>query len=310
MKRFIRLSFCLFITSSLYSQSISGENYQGSVGLNLTFGTTVNRIGLFAKGFYIHKDVQFNLDTRYHFNISSYGPRLSGPEWSLKGGVVWAWGEQASIENPFLSPVGNQIEKTNSLGYSFNYYWDKIGTNQATGTLSVQFDKVNFIMENDAFAPPAADKFRTAAIKFTYRIQENTYLTINSTLWTGDPFTDMLDTQRDLAHYPSRYGFRDMSYTKYGKFSHGILSVGLQQILPFQQEIRYNLGVDSEWVRHILQNVIIHDLYFIPNIINPAKHPHIPMVSNTGEQYLFYSHQEVKPASFYGQFSMNGTLFY
>ena len=131
MKRFIRLFFFLFITNSLYSQSISGENYQGSIGVNLTFGTTVNRIGLVAKGFYIHKDFQFNLDSRYHFNISSYGPRLSGPEWMLKGGFVWAWGEESNIENPFLSPISNQIGKTNSLGYSFNYYWDEYFANSS-----------------------------------------------------------------------------------------------------------------------------------------------------------------------------------
>jgi hypothetical protein len=305
---FLLFNFCL--STFLQGQRIQGENYGATIGLNLTLGTTVNRIGIVAKGYYIQKDFQFNLDGRYHFNMSSYGPKLSGQEWTIKSGVVWAWGEQQNIENPFLSPVSNQIGKINSLGYSFNYYWDEIGTNQTTGIIGIQLNRFNFTMENDAFAPPPADKFRTAAMKLTYRLDESTYLLLNSTLWTGDPFTDMIDTQTDLPHYPSRYGYRDMTYAKYGNYSHGILGLGLEQMLPYGQEIRCDVGIDSEWVRYVLQNIIIHDLYFVPDVLNPAKFPHIPILADDGQQYLFYSHQRVKPACFFAQLALNGTLFY
>ena len=140
--RKLLLLYLLFSTSILNAQRIEGENYGGMLGLNLTFGSTVNRIGLVVKGYFIQNEkFQYNLDARYHFNMSSYGPPFTGQEWVLKGGFVWAWSDELDIENPFLSPVSNQLGKKNSVGYSINYYWDEIGTNQSTGTVSIQVDR-------------------------------------------------------------------------------------------------------------------------------------------------------------------------
>lgn len=310
MKKLSILFALLFFTQILNAQLLKTDYCGASLGLSIQFGSTVNRIGLFAKGFGIYRDFQLNADLRWHFNISSFGPPRSGQEMSYKLGIVWAWGNSDTLDNPFLSPVSNQIGKKNSLGYSFNQYWDQIGTSQKTGLISLQLNRLNFIIENDAFAGPPADKFRTAAMILNYRLTETSTIGINSILWTGDPFTNLIDTETQDPDYPSQYGYRDMSNANYGECSHGIISAQFQQLFPNHQQVKMELGADSEYIRHLLQNIIIHDLYFVPRSLNPSKHPHIPMVADDGSQYLFLPHQKVKPSTFFGQFAVNGTWFY
>lgn len=306
---FLVLLFSVLVNTSV-GQSISNEHYHIQAGVAVQFGSTVNRIGLFTKGYAIYKDFQLNADFRWHFNMSSFGPPESGQEWIYKIGLVWAWGETDTLGNDILTPLSNQIGKRNSIGYSFNQYFDQINTNQKTGLASIQLNRLQFIIENDAFAGSPADKFRTAAAVFQYRLSSTQQLGINSILWTGDPFTNFIDTKKEDTNYPSRYGYRDISKAFYGKYSHGILSMQFQQVFPFGQVMKYDIGMDSEYVRHVLQNILIHDMYYLPNKINLAKHPHIPMLDKNGEQYLFLEGQRVKPVQFFGQFALNGTLFY
>lgn len=302
--------FILNLSNIVEAQSYIKDDFGIQTGVTFQFGSTVNRIGVFAKGFVIYQSFQLNTDVRWHFNMRSFGPPVSGGEWIYKVGLVWGWGETDSLSNEILTPVSNQIGRKNSIGYSFNQYRDKIGTTQKTGLASIQLNRLQFIMENDAFAGPPADKFRTAAATFQYRLTPTTQIGLNALLWTSDPFTNFIDTQTEDKDYPSRYGYRDMRFAQYGKYSHGILSMQLQQVFPYQQTVRYDLGIDSEYVRHVLQNVVIHDMYYVPDRINLAKHPHIPMISDDGTQYLFRAGQKVKPLLFYGQLGLNNTVFY
>ena len=310
LKNIILIIFMMILSNNLTPQSLIRDNYGVQAGISFQFGSTVNRLGLFAKGFVIYESFQLNTDVRWHFNIRSFGPPISGGEWIYKVGLVWSWGKNDTLRNEILTPVSNQIGKKNSIGYSFNQYRDQIGTTQKTGLASIQLNRLQFIIENDAFAGAPADKFRTAAATFQYRLTATTQIGINSILWTGDPFTNFIDTQTEDATYPSRYGYRDMRLAQYGKYSHGILSMQLQQVFPYQQAVKYDLGIDSEYIRHALQNVVIHDMYYVPDKINLAKHPHIPMVSDDGTQFLFRAGQKVKPLLFFGQLGLNSTLFY
>jgi hypothetical protein len=302
--------FILFHILNLSAQQFQSDCCGASVGVSIQFGTHINRIGLFAKSYAIYKDFQLNADVRWHFNYRAFGPDLSGSEFVYKIGAVWAWGDVDTLENPFLSPVGNQLGKRNSIGYSFNHYFDNIATNQKTGFISIQLNRLHFIMENDAFAGAPADKYRTAAAILQYRISPTSLLSLNTILWTGDPFTNFIDTQTFDDNYPSQYGYRDMSNASYGNYSNGIFGLQFKTMFPFGQEMRYDIGFDSEWIRHFFQNIIIHDLYILPKVLNPMKHPHIPMVSNDGSQYLFLEGQKVKPMSLFAQFGWNGTVFY
>jgi len=70
------------------------------------------------------------------------------------------------------------------------------------------------------------------------------------------------------------------------------------------------MGVDSEHIRYAIQDIFIHDMYFIPKKWNKAKNPHYPMLDTTGQPYLFKPGQKVKPTSFYFEFSGNTGIFY
>lgn len=239
------------------------------------------------------------------------GPPKPTKELTWGVGALWAWGQKSETSrNPFHSLVENQTGLSNSLAYSFRAYKDGIGTSQLTGVAGVELGKWQFTVENDAFSGVAADKFRTAAACMRYRLPDGAHIGLETILWTGDPFTDMIDTKTRDNAYPGRYGYRDMSHAHYGRFSHGILAMLWQQALPYGQTAKAEAGIDSEWVRHFLQNIIIHDLYILPDCINPAKMPHIPMVADDGTQFLFREGQKVRPARFFGQVSLNGDLFY
>ena len=313
------IHFSLFVNA----QTLTTSDWGVRLGVHYQFGTIVNRVGCFSKAYFSYRDVQFNVALRWQFNMSNYGPPKSGQEFVLKGGAAWAWGQATDLNALRWTSAGHQSNKRHHIGYSFNHYWDQIGTNQSTGTLQLQLHRWAFTIENDAFAGPPADKFRTAAARLSYQPNPQILIAIASTLWTGDPFTNFIDTQVSNSGYPSRFGYRDMRNANYGKYSHGILNMlvqyqppleasitGLNHHWHFEPSLRLATGIDSEWVRHILQNIIIHDLPFIPARFNPAKHPHIPMVCEDGSQYLFLPFQRVKPASTFVQWGCNESVFY
>ncbi|MEL6867034.1 MAG: polymorphic toxin type 23 domain-containing protein, partial [Bacteroidota bacterium] len=108
-----------------------------------------------------------------------------------------------------------------------------------------------------------------------------------------------------------RYGYRDLSATEWGIYSHGILALEWQYgALPFQQIAATALGIDAEAIRHILQNKIIHDGLSFPNRPFSSPNPHIPMLDQNGAPYLFHPDQEIRSARFFGQFALNPPLFY
>ena len=89
-----------------------------------------------------------------------------------------------------------------------------------------------------------------------------------------------------------------------------LLSFQVEQLMPYQQVARVNVGVDSEWVRHILQNKLIHDQYFVPKRFIKRPQMHFPMINTKGGQYLFKEGQKVRPTSFYFNVGMNSGVFY
>jgi hypothetical protein len=68
--------------------------------------------------------------------------------------------------------------------------------------------------------------------------------------------------------------------------------------------------VDSEKVRHIVQNRFIHDMDYLPEQWVATENPHVPMRDADGGQYLFKEGQTLKPAEPFLEFSMNPSLFY
>ena len=179
-----------------------------------------------------------------------------------------------------------------------------MGTTQQTGIVSFEFNKVNLIAENDIFARPRLDRFRTGAFLLQYR-EEKAQFGINSTLFTGQMGSKVADEI-----YPHSQLYKNRIGGKHTEISHGLLSAQFQYILPNKHKAQASIGVDSERVRHAIQNRLIHDVIFLPKKWRFKTNAHVPMLDEKGEQYLFKETQKIKPATIYYNLFSNPGLFY
>ena len=215
-------------------------------------------------------------------------------------GVVYGYGIKDTTENYFYTPVSNQTQHKNSFAYAYNYYFNTIQTSQSVGTFSIQVDQFQLIAENDIFAQPKLDRFRTGAFILQYH-KDKYQLGINSTLFTGQMGQRVTDE-----NYPSNHVYENTVGAKYPKFSHGLISAQFQYAGDFYQVYQGNIGIDSERIRNFIQNKLIHDISSIGKHLNA----HIPMLDENGEQYLFKEGQKIKPMKFYFNGFTNPSIFY
>ena len=198
-------------------------------------------------------------------------------------GGVFAWGDTDMADNVFLSPVSNQTGHKYSLAYAYTYYWDKIKTSQPTGTVALQVDAFHLATENDFW--PAGAVTNSAQEPFQPAPQHKTLIAVKTMLWTGD--TGKNTREIKVSQYPSRFGYRDMRQAPHGAYSHGILSAQVQYAWSGFQTLGGEVGVDSEKVRHAVQNRFIHDMDFIPDNWVHTENPHVPMRDAHGDHVPF-----------------------
>ncbi len=302
------LLFLLVLKSNCFCSLLYTQEYFIAYGVSFNCGTKINRLGLFVQGGLVADYFQLNIGCRTYYNLSTFGPSKPGFELQTNAGVLFGYGGLRKRASKFYSSIENQTLYKNSIAFSYNYYFDKQNTSQPTGLLALEFSKFSIWHENDLFGKSAADKYRTAAFKFAYT--DTVFrLAVNVKMWTGD--TKGQPRVRNNS-YPARAGYIDMSEETFGSFSHGILSLQADYALPYSQFARIDMGIDSEKVRHVFQNKIIHDWIFIPeNWLKPESYNlHIPMLDKNGRQYLFNSDQQIENTQFYINFSGNPGLFY
>ncbi len=283
-------------------------NIGGSIGLAFNIGSKVNRLGVQVNGFYVKDQVQVNAGLRFYYNFNSFGPKVPRPEWQLNTGVLYAFGDRDTLVNDFLHAVSNQTGHKYSLAYSRNFYFEKL-TRQQTGTFGFSLGKVEFIHENDAFSFHGKDRYRTGGVLLSYRLPETRFV-LNTTLWHGNTHGPKVCRIKDTGGYPCRHGYKDLSETHCGKFSHGFFSAQVQQVLPYTQTAGFSVGMDSEKIRHFWQNRVMHDLLLFPAKWESAHNPHYPMLDENGIPYLFKEGQELRPTRFYFDLGLNPGLFY
>lgn len=304
----IILSFILllFWNTDTYSQKI--KNLYINTGIFISSGTTQNRIGFFIGGYYIYKQFQINLTIRPTYNIFSLGTGKESSELHANLSLVYGYGGIDSIKNNFVTEISNQTGRKNSVAISYNAYIDNIETSQFTGTIALEFNKFGIIHENDMWGEPRSDRFRSAGIQLYYRTKQIKYAT-NVILWHGNAFAkgSKSYTKTD---YPARWGFKDFNKSKYGKFSNGIWSTQVNLLLPNMQVVNFDIGIDSEKVRHMVQNRFTHDMCFLPDKLVINKLLHYPMIDDKGNLYLFKKNQKIKPSTFYLNLAFNQNLFY
>ncbi len=296
----------MIISTTTYSQIV---NYGVSGGLSFSFGNKVNRIGLNVSAFYAYNFVQVNASVNSYYNFKTLALSCKTPELQMGVGLQMAWNKDDIITNRFIGLTENNTNYKNSFGYSFLYYFDKQGTSQAVGVINVNIDKFTFATENDLFSwlkQGSLDRYRTGAFVFEYRYN-NTKIGVKSVFWTGDYSKSIKITDSD---YPARFGYRSANKSVLGNFSASLTSLQIEQLLPYNQVARVNIGVNSEKIRHLVQNKIMHDQYMFPVKWIGVEQYHIPMLQKDGSQYLFKEAQKVKPTTVYFNLGLNEPVFY
>jgi hypothetical protein len=299
---------CICIACFICKQPLIAQQYQeGKLGINIglvfSIGTHIDRFGGVVNAYYKRDQFQINSEFRVYFNAENLGPNQSSLETVLSLGAIYSYGASDSLTNDFFNPVSNQTQHLNSIGYAYRIYSNSLKTSQKTGLISIQINNFNLVAENDLFAQPKKDRYRTGAFLLNYS-KDSYQIGINSTLFTGEMGERITDE-----NYPFNHVYENTKGGTYTEFSHGLLSAQFKYVDEFHQTYQANAGIDSERVRHAIQNRLIHDILVLPKLTNNIN-AHVPMLDNKGEQYLFKEGQKVKPLKLYMNGFMNPSLFY
>jgi hypothetical protein len=298
----------LFLSANLRSQNLFfNDNRAGfNLSANLAFGTHFQRLGFNINFFFVSGFFQSNSEVRMYFNFKGPGPRGIYPELTVAQGILFGYGAQTDLFNPFFSSISNQTGFQSSAAYSYNAYFNRRLTTQQTGIFAFEFNRFSVISENDLFARPYFDRFRTAAFMLQYQYLDQFQAAINCTMWTG-----RMGQKRGIDN--PIFNFRcymDTTGATYGKTSNGLLSAQFKYNLGYYQNAQVNAGIDAEQVRNVMQNRFIHDMKFIPKRWNKAVNCHIPMLDENNEQFIYKEGQKIrKPKSYFNLYS-NANVFY
>ena len=293
-------SFC----SIVFGQLKLNKHYGFNVGFVSSFGTHFQRFGVVIQGYAVYQFAQVNASFRVYDNFKNLGPKGEHAEINASLGLCLGYGKRAYERNLFMSCISNQTGYKNSVAYSYNIYFNKIKTSQVTGTIAFQFNHFSLISENDIFAKPILDRFRTGAFLLQYQNKHFQYA-VNCTMWTGK----MGEAIKNDSLYPSP-GYMNTVNSVYSNLSHGLLSAQIKYANQYGQYLQSNIGVDAEQVRHTVQNKIIHDMLFVPKQWNKAQNVHIPMIDREGNQYLYRKNQKIKKAKLFLNAHTSPNIFY
>lgn len=294
---------------SLLGQVEWSNHLGGRIGATVQLGKPVNRVGVVANIFFQYDFVELDVEWRGHYNFSNFGPPTKGWESQITTGLTFTFGKKDSLSSMFAFPFVQHTQRKYALGYAFHFYKDQIETSQRSGTIALQFDHFYVIFQNDALGSfRGNDEFRTGAFSIFYERDQWLY-ELKTVLWTGSTGGEGTQTFRDT-DYPCRFGYRDISGAKYGRYSHGILAGQIHRVLDYGQTVQFGLGIDSEQIRNFIQNKLIHDMYFFPRSWIKTQNLHIPMLDENGNAYTYQYGQKIKPSSWYFNLGWNGESHY
>ncbi len=296
----------LLVGRLLYAQSDKGIDFGFKIGLIVEYGSHVHRIGMIASTATQYASTQANVEFRGFYNFRSYGPKIKGLEtvWSL--GLAQGFGKPYHFAVPMIDSRFFSTDKKYTLGFTFQMYKDQMETSQGTGSFFFSADAFFLNFENDLFGNnKGKDRFRTGGFTLNY-VHKNWILSLKNIIWTGETRCKEKVSYTD-SDYPSRYGYHDVTKCKYGHFAHGIGALSATYLPEdwFGQHFSMAIGIDHEKIRHFFQNRLIHDMYFMPDGINPSRNLHYPMLDQNGNPYLFLKDQILKRPEFYFQFGAN-----
>ena len=279
------------------AQLLKENNIAVRFGIVLSLGNRFDQIGLCANAYYFNNSFQINTELRTNYNFKNLGPKKKHFELVTSLGLLVGFGKSDTPTNLFISKTSNQTRYSNSFSYVYSYYLNNIQPPQQTGIIAFQFQNVSLIIENDLFARPTFDRFRTGAFLLQYQYKEFQFA-LNSTLWTGK----MGNVVRNHPSNKFPNGYVDTTNSVYANCSNGLLSMQMKYILPYQQYIQGNLGLDAEQIRNAMQNKVIHNVF-------KSKNSTIPMLDKNQNQYLYENGQEIRKSKIYYNIFLNPAIF-
>ncbi len=289
------LCFFLLLPSIIFGQSYFSQHFGGSIGLVTNFGTHENRLGLSFNAYWTDFFIQTNFNSQITFNFKNIGERNKFWEMRNSVGILILGGKKQTQIDFQLDGLNHQTNFNNAVGFNYILYTDNIGTSQLSGGFGLHFKEFSIYHENDVFGGQGFDKYRTGQVHISYRYLEYK-IGLGVKLWTGKTRgAPYYSTQNDKM----RGGYKNLENMPYGKTSHGILYASLTYNLPFQQNAFVKIGIDSEQIRHAIQNRFIHDLLFLPKNVE-HKSPHYPRIDENG--YPVFKKELIRPNKFYFQF--------
>ncbi len=275
------------------------------VGLALDVGSHIGRLGAFYNVYWLIENFQINQRTAYYLSFRQLGHGKKGHELQLSIGGLVNWGSQSIANEYFVGLMENNARRPFAAGYGGTWYIDNFGTSQSSGSIALHVYNFHFYTENDILTGTGKDRFRTGGVSALYSY-DSLRAGISMVHWTGDPDSKGV-VKYDSSHYPSKTGYKDLSKGTYGKYSHGLLSLqGEYAFTTFQSENfqtgRLNIGIDSERIRHVFQNRLMHELI--------SKGRHYPMLDADGLPVTNPKDGDIKPLKPYINLSGNPPLFY
>jgi hypothetical protein len=257
-----------------FGQSYFKDHFGGSIGLVANIGTHVNSIGLNVNGYHSDNFYQFNLGTTFYLHQSSYGGRKYFWENRNAAGIVLLAGKKERNIDFEFDGLNHQTQSNYGLGFNYLFYFDKKGTSQASGGFALHLKNTSIYHENDVFAGTAKDRFRTGHFRVSYLYNDFKFATgIN--LWTGES-RGVYWQKITFDGCPA--GFKILEDTPYGRTAHGNLYASVLYNLPYRQNVHLKIGIDSEHIRHIFQNRMIHDF---GRFVGRSA-PHYPRLDKNG----------------------------
>jgi len=267
----------LLATFSVNAQDYFKEHFGGRIGLVMAIGSHNISDGLNFNAFYHDHFYQFNAGSTVYFNEKSLGRRSRFVEARNALGVILLAGPKDKRVDWNYDALTHNTSSRYGIGYNYIFYNDNVGTSQNSGGFSIHLNQLSIYHENDVFAGQGKDRYRTGHLFLAYT-WDSLRLGAGINLWTGE--TENTNWIRTCSP-DTPYGYKLLEENQYGGTSHGIAYLRIDSKFPFGQIPHFQIGMDSEEIRHAFQNKLMHDLVFLPKKIE-RNTPHYPRVDSHG----------------------------
>ena len=295
--------FRTLLTFFLATSGIAQVNYGLQAGISATVGTHVTGLGVFARSYMNYDFIQFNHTVDIQLSRFSYGNRRNLFEVRNAFGLLFGFGSDSKHISVRQDGLAHQLNHQFALGYNYVIYTDNRQSSQLSGGFGLHLGRFSIMHENDVFGGQAKDRFRTAHFRINWS-DSVLNLGFGTNLWTGE--TANTEWQK-VTQEKMPNGYRSLEETLYGHSSHGISYAEVSYNGPYQQSPTLRLGVDSEEIRHFLQNRLFHDLIFLPKSL-ARNTPHYPRLDEHG--CMVFSKEERRKDRLYLQLGTNDYLFH